>query len=125
MSDAWEHYKSAPPRGTRIVRLADVPEGSVASLNVESDNGVFPVLVVNANGTLAAFVNACPHQYLPLDQRSDRILSSDGTLLRCSNHDAAFETTSGQGVEGLGLGECLDAIPVSPDSEGWVIIADH
>lgn len=121
---AWDSYKSAPPRGTRLLESHQLEVDGVHSLSVASDNGTFPVLLVKAREGIHAYVNACPHQYLPLDQRSENILSSDGELIRCSNHDAAFRVSDGEGVEGLGLGECLDAIPVHTDAQGWIVIGE-
>ncbi len=75
-------------------------------------------------GTLAAYVNACPHQYLPLDHRGANVLSADGTVLRCTNHSAGFRVEDGIGVEGLGLNCALDAIPIVVDDEGRIRVRD-
>ncbi|GHA83677.1 Rieske 2Fe-2S domain-containing protein [Modicisalibacter luteus] len=124
MKAAWENYRSAPPKGTRLLESHRVKTDRLHSLSVTSDNGTFPVLLLQGKDAIQAFVNACPHQFLPLDQRSDNILSSDGELIRCSNHDAAFRLSDGEGVEGLGLGECLDAIPTHIDEQGWIVIGE-
>jgi len=72
-----------------------------------------------------AFVNACPHQYLPLDHRGNSILSADGTVVRCTNHGAGFCISTGQGVEGLGIDHQLDAVPVCIDDLGQIVIDDR
>lgn len=82
------------------------------------------MIVALVSGSPVAYVNACPHQYLPLDYRNDRILSADGALLRCSNHSAGFRLSDGQGVEGFGQGACLDPVPVSVNKDGTVVIHD-
>ena len=119
MSDAWTHYSGAPAPGARLCALANVPEEGTLCL----DLGGFSVLIVRARGSLAAFVNACPHQYLPLDFRGDRLLSADGTVVRCTNHEAGFDAETGEGVEGLGIGCELDAIPVVVNGDGDIVIA--
>ncbi|MCK2182901.1 Rieske (2Fe-2S) protein [Halomonas getboli] len=122
MTAAWQQYRSAPPLGTRVARATDLPDQGHLSLTVESENGRFPLLVARlADEALVAYVNACPHQYLPLDQRGNRLLSDDGETLRCTNHDAAFATRTGEGVGGLGLGCALDPVPVHVE-DGWLII---
>jgi nitrite reductase/ring-hydroxylating ferredoxin subunit len=108
MSAAWKSYRGAPAPGSSICALADVPEGGTLCLAP----GGFPLVLVRAGDGVQGFVNACPHQYLPLDHRGDRLLSSDGAVLRCTNHAAGFSATTGEGVEGLGLGERLDAVPL-------------
>jgi nitrite reductase/ring-hydroxylating ferredoxin subunit len=72
----------------------------------------FPVLLVQGADGLRAYVNACPHQFLPLDWRSDRILSPDGRTLRCSNHDAGFDADTGAGLDGFAQGCALDPVPI-------------
>ena len=67
-----------------------------------------------------AYVNACPHQYLPLDHRGSNVLSADGAVLRCTNHSAGFRVRDGVGVEGLGQDCVLDAIPIVVDDEGRI-----
>lgn len=118
MSDAWTHYSGAPAVGTRICPLADVPEQGALSIDLDG----FPILILRARGTLSAFVNACPHQYLPLDFMGDRLLSTDGTTIRCTNHEAGFDAETGEGVEGFGLGCELDAFPVRADGDGYLVI---
>lgn len=118
MSDAWRRYRGAPGEGTALCRLEAIPQPGTLGVSVAG----FPVLLARSGDLLRAYVNACPHQFLPLDHRGDRIISADGTVLRCTNHAAGFRLEDGEGVEGLGLGCALDAIPVSVDAAGTVVI---
>jgi len=115
--DAWRDFPGAPPEGTRICAAEDLPGTGVASFDLDG----FPILLVAASEGLRAYVNACPHQFLPLDWRSASILSADANTLRCSNHDAGFDADTGQGVDGLGQGCALDPVPVSL-RDGWLVI---
>ena len=117
MSDAWKSYAGAPDAGTKLCSTKDLPVGTVVSLEV----GGFPILLMRARCDLRAYVNACPHQFLPLDHKGNRLLSEDGSVIRCTNHGAGFSVETGEGTEGLGLGECLDAIPVEVDGDVVVI----
>jgi nitrite reductase/ring-hydroxylating ferredoxin subunit len=114
---AWTDYSSAPVPGTVVCDAAQVD--GVLSLSVTTERGAFPMLVVQANGGLRAYVNACPHQYLPLDWRSSQLVSADGTMLMCSAHGARFDICTGEAVEGAECG--LDAVPVSV-VDGMVVI---
>ncbi|WP_111412652.1 Rieske (2Fe-2S) protein [Billgrantia lactosivorans] len=122
MAQAWQHYRSAPAPGTRLVRLEELTPRDTHSLTLTGDKGSFPLLLIRLDDALLGYVNACPHQYLPLDQRGARILSRDGEQLRCSNHDATFSVRTGEGLGGLGLGCALDPVPVRVDESGWVVI---
>lgn len=118
MSDAWKTYPSAPAGGTVICPSAKVPEGGSASVDLKG----FPLLLARKGGRLVAYVNACPHQFLPLDYRSSQVISADGTLLRCSVHNAGFDLLTGRGVEGPGSNCALDPVPVT-EAAGDIFIA--
>ena len=117
MTDAWKSYPGAPVEGTVVCPLETVKDGDATCLEVDG----FPLIILRRQGRLSAFVNACPHQYLPLNHKSDRLLSADGTKLRCSNHSAGFDAATGEGVDGLGLGACLDPVPVRISRDQIVI----
>ncbi len=102
----WTDFPDAPAAGTPICTLKDVQMGVSAHLI-----GDFPMLIVHDNAGIRAFVNACPHQFLPLNARGD-VLGADGTRLICTNHDAVFDALSGQGVSGHGLNCALSPIPI-------------
>lgn len=119
MSDAWKSYSHAPAPGTVICSGEAAPEAGAKCYNL----GGFPLLLVRVEGEIRAYVNACPHQYLPLDQRGDKVISADGTVLRCTNHGAGFRADTGEGVEGLGLGSALDPVPVQVNASGDIVIA--
>lgn len=118
LSEAWKGYRHAPAPGTAIRPLADMPEPGTLCLDLAG----FPLLLVRAGGALRAYVNACPHQYLPLDHKGARILSFDGRMLRCTSHAAGFLAETGEGVEGPGAGLALDPVPVSVDAAGMIHI---
>ncbi|WP_210347012.1 Rieske 2Fe-2S domain-containing protein [Bradyrhizobium sp. CCBAU 53351] len=118
ISDAWKSYRGAPAEGAILCEAVDIGEGSLKSIKFGPAD--FPVLIVRSAGTLVAYVNACPHQYLPLDHRGSNVLSADGAVLRCTNHSAGFRVRDGVGVEGLGQDCVLDAIPIVVDDEGRI-----
>jgi nitrite reductase/ring-hydroxylating ferredoxin subunit len=108
MPDTWKSYRGAPDAGTVLCKAGELSDGVVVSLET---NG-FPILLIRSIDVLRAYVNACPHQFLPFDFQGNRLLSEDGRVIRCSNHGAGFSVATGEGIEGLGIGECLDRIAV-------------
>jgi nitrite reductase/ring-hydroxylating ferredoxin subunit len=108
----WHSYSSAPPAGTPVCSSADVAEGRVLSISVESEKGTMPLLLTRRAAGLYAFVNACPHQYLPLDYQGSSLLSADGTMLMCASHGARFTIADGQCVDGPAMGCGLDRVPL-------------
>ena len=116
--EAWKGYSGAPEVGAVIARIDDIPDPGTFCLELDG----YPILLARLGDAVNAFVNACPHQFLPLNYRGEKLLSADGRTLRCTNHSAGFDAGSGEGVEGLGLGCALDRIPVSVTPEGRVKI---
>ena len=118
LSEAWKGYRHAPAAGTPVCAPAEVPEAGTLCVNL----GGFPLLLVRAGGALRAYVNACPHQYLPLDHKGSRLLSADGRVLRCTSHGAGYLAETGEGVEGPGAGLALDPVPITVGDDEMVRI---
>lgn len=120
MSDSWKSWSGAPTSGSLLCPRNEIPDGGTLCVL----RNEFPIIFVRNGDTVKAYVNACPHQYLPLNHRGEKLLSADGMILRCSNHSAGFSSDTGRGVEGLGIGACLDAIPVSVNREGQIVVRE-
>ena len=117
MTLTWLDFPDAPKLGSRICAALDIPRDSVLSLSLDG----YPVLVLRGAAGPKVFVNACPHQFLPLDQRSSNILSTDGLRLMCSNHQAEFDIADGTGARGFGIGACLALVPTHLQGEYLVV----
>ncbi|WP_158970550.1 Rieske (2Fe-2S) protein [Chachezhania sediminis] len=110
---AWTDYRSTPPAGTFVCDSGAVTSAVVA-VDVDSEKGSFPLILVRRPVGLRAYVNACPHQYLPLNYRGDQLLSACGTKLLCTAHGASFDADTGAVLAGA---PCeLDAVPVVEDA---------
>ncbi|TRW98174.1 Rieske 2Fe-2S domain-containing protein [Paracoccus sp. M683] len=106
---AWTDYSTAPDPGTPVTRLDDL-QGAMTLL-LSTEKGEFPLLLVRAGDAVHGYVNACPHQYLPLDYRGPQILSADGARLMCTGHGAQFDAATGDPIEGA---DCaLDRVPLT------------
>lgn len=117
MELAWDDFPDAPASGAVICNVQDVRAGDILGLSL----GDYPVLVSRQGDAVTVFVNACPHQFLPLDQRGS-ILSADATRLMCSNHHAEFDRSTGEGLVGEGLGCRLSIVPTTV-SDGTIVVA--
>lgn len=120
MYDAWRNYSNAPREGAIVCPSNAIEEGKSRGLEIISNGSIFPVMATRINGIIYCYVNACPHQYLPLNYRSDNIISSDGRSFLCSVHGAAFDIKTGNCL--TGDLDKLDTIPVFEDQEGNVCI---
>ncbi|WP_045996894.1 Rieske (2Fe-2S) protein [Loktanella sp. S4079] len=105
---SWRDYSTAPPSGTVV--CASNAVGTIRTIVIDSPRGRFPMIVVRTSSGIRAYVNACPHQYLPLDYRGDQVVSACGGKLLCTAHGASFDILSGSVLSGAECG--LDPVPV-------------
>lgn len=117
---SWKNLSTAPEIGTVLCARSDVI--GAFTISVETENGKFPLILIETSVGLRAYLNACPHQHLPLDSRGPNILSSDGEELMCSNHGAHFNAQTGLCLSGDALGFSLEPVPVTLDENGLVMI---
>ncbi len=107
-------------------RLPDFPDGAAAAASYRrADGREVAVLVVRRGAELRAYLDLCPHQYLPLTWRGPRgVLSADGERLRCTNHGAEFAVADGRALSGPGDGCGLTPVPLRVELDGTLVIAD-
>src|SRR3712207_7532807 len=107
--------------GPVLGRLPDFPEGAAAPASYRrADGREVAVLVVRRGAELRAFLDLCPHQWLPLTWRGRRVLSADGDRLRCSNHGAEFAVSDGRGVSRAGSACGSAPGPLVGDPDGKI-----
>ncbi|MGV6801450.1 MAG: Rieske (2Fe-2S) protein [bacterium] len=118
--DKWREYKDAPQYGDILCNTDQVPKKAALKLEF----GAFSALLFRSGKGYKAYVNLCPHQYLPLDYRGDQLLSKDRKSILCTNHAASFSVETGQGRDGFCEGMQLAAIPIAVTSNGEIIVSD-
>jgi nitrite reductase/ring-hydroxylating ferredoxin subunit len=104
--------------------LDDFPDGFATSAKYQQDGKEIALLVVRQGTALVAYLDHCPHLYLPLTYRGTRVLSEDGTRLRCTNHAAEFAVSDGRALSGPTNGCGLDSAPLDVGADGHVSLAE-
>lgn len=94
------------------IAAVDFAEGDIKVLQVVDGDQTWAVLVVRSEGVLRAYLNACPHQYLPLDFQGPNIVSADGSMLMCSMHGAMFAIEDGRCLDGPAMPCALTAVDI-------------
>ncbi|MBP2228999.1 nitrite reductase/ring-hydroxylating ferredoxin subunit [Azospirillum agricola] len=127
--EAWRRDPNAPAPGTPLGPLDAIHDGGVREFRFGEGRRIFSLLVVRRGVEARAYVNACPHVWLPLTYRHDRVVSGDGRRLICSNHAAEFAVEDGSPLSGPGAGpatpDCrLTAVPVHVDERGQLRIGN-
>ena len=124
-TEAWRKSPQAPTPGTSLGPLNDIPRGEAKEYVFGTGRRVFSMLVVRRGDAARAYVNACPHVWLPLTYRGGGVVSADGERLVCSNHYAEFSVEDGSTVSGPVTPGCgLTPVPVHVDAQGCLIIGD-
>ena len=122
---SWRASPYAPAPGTSLGPLDALADRSVREFQFGEGRRVFSMLIVRRGDDVRAYVNACPHHWLPLTFRSAALLSADGERLRCSNHLAEFAVADGVALSGPVEPGCgLAAIPVHVDGRREIVIGD-
>ncbi|RUQ70662.1 Rieske (2Fe-2S) protein [Azospirillum doebereinerae] len=122
--ESWRQDPQAPAPGTALGPLDALPDGEAKEFRFGEGRRVFSMLTIRQGDAVRAYVNACPHVWLPLTYRHGRVLSEDGRRLICSSHFAEFSVEDGRPLSGPVTPGCrLAAVPVLVDPDGLVRIA--
>lgn len=111
-SPAYLRYPGAPPAGTKLCRLDELPSFGTRGFLFGEDVNRFDMFVVWRGGKLNAYVNDCPHAHTPLDFMPDRFLNLEQSHLLCATHGALFRIADGHCVAGPCKGRRLTPVPV-------------
>lgn len=94
--------------------------GSKAFRVVFEDGHEVDIFAVRRGDDVYAYVNVCPHQYLPLNWHTDIFLTLDKSKILCMMHAARFEIDTGEMIYGPVPYPCrLRPVPVTVE-EGAV-----
>ncbi len=104
----------------RIDELADPGTKNVVLGEGEDE---LDIIIVQAGGTRHAYINCCPHQFIPLETFPNHFLNTDKTEIVCSGHGARFALATGECVSGPFLGKSLGRLPIEEFS-GALYLAD-
>ena len=81
------------------------------------------IIVVETKGARHAYINSCPHQFIPLETFPNHFLTEDKTHLICSGHGAQFALSTGVCVKGPCLGKGLDPL-ATLEKDGAIYLAE-
>ncbi len=88
--------------------------GTKAFRAVFDDDHEVDIFVVRRGMEAFAYVNNCPHQFLPLNWNTEIFLNLDKTQILCMMHAARFEIDTGKMIYGPITADCrLRRVPIS------------
>jgi toluene monooxygenase system ferredoxin subunit len=97
----------------KVAALADLWSGEMTSLKVEGRQ----ILLVNIEGEIRAYHDACPHKRMPLSLGTLR-----GRTLTCATHQWEFDVHSGKGINPAAA--CLEPLDVRLEN-GDILLEVH
>ncbi len=86
---------TAPKPGERLCDFDDIEDGATWSKVWGEERQVFPLMITRRRDHLHAYVNVCPHQFLPLDGYSGEFINPDDDHIMCIHHAAIFNVVTG------------------------------
>jgi nitrite reductase/ring-hydroxylating ferredoxin subunit len=104
----------------RIDELADPGTKNVVLGEGEDE---LDIIIVQTKGTRHAFINCCPHQFIPLETFPNHFLTQDKRHFVCSGHGARFALDTGECVRGPPLGKSLDRLRIE-ERDGAIYLAE-
>lgn len=119
---SWQLRPQAPTVGTIIGQLGEVPDGGSKEFIFGAGINAFRLFIVRRGGDCLAYLNLCPHYSLPLNVREHEFLTRDGARIMCRRHLAIFTIDDGLCIEGACTGSRLEAVPVSVNASGTMVI---
>ena len=81
------------------------------------------IIIVQCAGTRHAYINCCPHQFIPLETFPNHFLTADKKQMVCSGHGARFALTTGECVYGPCFGRSLTRLVIE-EKDGAIYLAD-
>lgn len=106
----------------RLCRSDEVPDGEARGFD-PWNSGRDTVFVVNHNGRLRAWRDACPHYGdVPMAWRKNAYLNAHRTRIVCAAHGAQFDIETGLCTLGPCLGQSLHGVELAITSENDICI---
>ena len=98
----------------------DLAVGELRAVTLTGAGAPVEAIVVNAAGSLAAYVNECAHQGLPLD---DALVDADEGTITCPWHGFCYDATNGECMSMPGAQ--LEQLPLRiEDGAVWIRLVD-
>jgi len=110
-----------------VILLCKLDEliGDPATKNVVLGAGEdeLDIVIVQTKGARHAYINCCPHQFIPLETFPNHFLTEDKKFFVCSGHGARFELDTGTCVYGPCLGKGLDPL-LTVEKDGALYLSE-
>jgi nitrite reductase/ring-hydroxylating ferredoxin subunit len=95
-----------------LCRVEDLARTGAKGIVLGEGGDTLDIVVVERGDARHAYVNACPHQFIPLEIFPDYFFTEDKRHLVCSGHGALFVPETGACIEGPCEGDSLQRLNI-------------
>ena len=106
-----------------LCAIAELADPGTKNVLLGAGEDELDIVIVQTRGRRYAYVNSCPHQFIPLETFPNQFLTADKHFFVCSGHGARFALDTGACVSGPCLGQGLD--PLRMAEEGGSLYLDE
>lgn len=107
-----------------LCRVEQLEDPGTWNTVLTEDGEELDIVVVQTNGARHAYINSCPHQFIPLETFPNHFLTEDKQFLVCSGHGARFELATGACYSGPCRGRGLDPLKIE-ERDGAIYLAEE
>lgn len=116
--------KNVPATGTFICHVDDIDNPGARGFTRGTGAHAFNFFIVRKGDSAFAYVNECPHAFLPLNRITTKFLTLNEEKILCAAHAASFRIEDGLCTGGPCAGKALLPIPLN-NTAGALFIAEN
>jgi nitrite reductase/ring-hydroxylating ferredoxin subunit len=116
--EEWRELPFAPPSGTKLCALAEIPQQGASEVAFGEGYDSFRVLLLRSDDGVRAYRNCCPHFHIPLNYQPGVFHVLDGGVLMCAHHGAMYRIADGVCFDGPCEGAGLTPIEIRVEGGG-------
>lgn len=106
-----------------LCRIDELGDPGTKNVVLGEGEDELDIVIIQTKGARHAFINSCPHQFIPLETFPNHFLTEDKKYFLCSGHGARFALDTGECVYGPPKGRSLDRLAIS-EVDGAIYLAE-
>lgn len=104
-----------------LCRTEELQDPGTTNVVLGKGEDELDIVIVKAGGKPHAYINCCPHEFIPLETFPNHFLTEDRRQLVCSGHGALFDLATGLCTHGPCAGRALDRLRIT-ECDGMIYL---
>lgn len=101
----------------KLAKIKDISEGQWYEFNLQTEGGLFSLMLKQKGKTYIGFKNNCPHQGRRMNYSLGKFLTTQEGNIVCPAHGAVFNPDDGLCINGPCLGQSLEPVQIQLNDE--------